>query len=111
MCSNAAMPRKPRSATALSLSEFDKLTETFSELFNRLRLTLTSNAEAQAIVDRLTSAGFLPPSRPGRPAAKAAPAAAPATGKRKKRGRRRQRIEGEQIVAAFSSIRCATRAH
>jgi hypothetical protein len=95
------MPRKPRSATPLSLSEFDKLTSTFTELFTRLRFTLSSNAEAQEIVDRLTRAGFLPgtTSRPGRPA-KAAPSASPATAKGRRRGRRRQRIDNEKIVAA-----------
>jgi hypothetical protein len=95
------MPRKPKSATPLSLSEFDKLTTSITELFGRLRFTLAGNADAQAIVDRLTQAGFLPgSSRPGRPAAKAVPAAAPATGKGRKRGRRRQRIDSEKIVAA-----------
>jgi hypothetical protein len=98
------MPRKPRSATPLTLSELDKLTGSITELFSRLRVTLSSNAEAQAIVDRLTRAGFLSPAarRPGRPPGKAAAAApAPAaTGKRKKRGRRRQPIDGEKILSA-----------
>lgn len=95
------MPRKARSATPLSLSEFDKLTVGLTELFSRLRVTLASNAEAQAIVDRLTSAGFLPPSRPGRAAAAAkAPAAVAATGGRRKRGRRRRPIDSDKVIAA-----------
>jgi hypothetical protein len=95
------MPRKPKSATPLTLSEFDKLADGLTELFSRLRFTLSSNSEAQAVVDRLTRAGFLPPQRGGgRPAAKAAPAPSAETGKRRKRGRRRSKIDGDKILAA-----------